>query len=242
MNKNTWTYGADIEVFIKQKGEITAASIVLPNRHCTGIDNICLEYHTYPQETLRAYTKEIRARIAGVAEHVYAYKGEVITIPSMCLKDNKNYGSQVNRFGCHADYNAYNTKHQRRLKAIDYKQMRTAGGHGHIGFPADGWEQVIQRHNITKVLDVYTIGIQGGDDRSLLFPPGTFRPTSYGIEYRVLDNRWVNGYSVEFRELINALYKLKKYWEIIKTLDTELEVCKSVQEVNNLLLKELAWL
>lgn len=94
-------------------------------------------------------------------------------------------------FGCEPDYNAWSVKENQKPRAID-ENLRTAGGHIHIGTQVDMLE-------VTKHMDLY-IGVPSVllDDskeaiarRELYGKAGAMRPKPYGLEYRVSSNFWM---------------------------------------------------
>lgn len=231
------TYGADIELFVQtREGVIMPADTVLTHLSTKiaheevplismQIDGACLEYHLPICYGIEALTHYTRASIYHVHNYIKSYGCTVMAVPSANIREDllerSRYGHE---FGCKPDYNAYAPHHSRRLKACDYGNVRTAGGHLHIGVPDDC---KLQPYNLVKVLDAL-ITPGATSPRTSLFPAGTFRPTAYGIEYRVLDNSWCNGYSSEFNSLINTLHTLEVKWDKLQDLDEALECCTDV--------------
>lgn len=243
MTRPSLSYGADIELFVEGKdGEIVPADIAIPLLEDTmwyaaySYDTACFEYQLPVCSSIPEFVHLTRKCIAGASDYIQARGGTAITVPqariAKHLLDQSRYGSE---FGCKPDYNAYNPKHSRRLKACDYGEVRTAGGHLHIGVPTD---TKLSKWNLVKVLDAYLRELQEYNHRGMLFPTGTFRPTSYGVEYRVLSNCWANGYSKEFMIVIDALRTLEAKWDKLQELDAELEDCLNVHSVVILLLNK----
>jgi hypothetical protein len=236
------TYGADVELFVQtREGVIMPADTVMctltdvpsPTKYSLQIDGACLEYHLPICKSITEFIDETRNSIHSAHYHVKVHGCTAIAVPSATIRedllDRSRYGHE---FGCKPDYNAYAPQHGRRLKACDYGYKRTAGGHLHIGVPDD---TKLRPYNLVKVLDVLISVNYYGDGRHQLFPFGTFRPTAYGIEYRTLSNCWADGYSRDFRILIEALHTLEDKWDRLQELDDQLTACADMHETSLLL-------
>jgi hypothetical protein len=106
---------------------------------------------------------------------------------------------EAKELGCSPDFNAYTKMANPRPDANT--PFRTASGHVHIGWtnaPVDINDEghLEACRALTKSLDVW-LGmvslIWDKDDRrrSLYGAAGAFRPKPYGMEYRVLSNKWI---------------------------------------------------
>jgi hypothetical protein len=101
--------------------------------------------------------------------------------------------------GCDPDFNAWSGE-QNEKPDVD-KPMRTAAGHVHIGFLEPGTmpdEMLFETaRTITKQMDFY-LGLPSllfdhdQERREMYGQAGAFRPKPYGVEYRVLSNRWLD--------------------------------------------------
>lgn len=239
MTRPKLSYGADVELFVQtREGVIMPADTVFTQltptsykgRHSVHVDGACLEYNLPICGSIEEFTHGVRSCIYDMHCLVKRQGCTAVLLPSAIIRedllDRSRYGHE---FGCKPDYNAYAPQHSRRLKACDYGYKRTAGGHLHIGVPSDS---KLQPYNLVKVLDVLISVNYYGDGRHQLFPFGTFRPTSYGIEYRTLSNCWADGYSRDFRILINALHTLESKWDKLQDLDDELGRCEIMHDVS----------
>jgi hypothetical protein len=94
--------------------------------------------------------------------------------------------------GCDADYWAYGIR--TKPQANQFKDMRFAGGHIHIGL--DPWPKDLTLEDFAKALDLWvwwpTANTLALDYSRFTFygHPGLYRETPYGIEYRTPDNSW----------------------------------------------------
>ncbi|MEE8598603.1 MAG: hypothetical protein V3S69_03700, partial [Dehalococcoidales bacterium] len=159
-----FTYGADIELFIQGSGgDIVLAEVAYPllthrlGSHTLGIniDNACLEYHVPVCNGLVEFTHALRSSIHTISEAVKQRGYTAVMLPAYIFSEQElemsKYGYD---FGCKPDYNAYNPGHSRRLKACDYGNLRTAGGHLHIGLPKD---RELSLPSVVKILDALLV-------------------------------------------------------------------------------------
>ncbi len=102
---------------------------------------------------------------------------------------------QARTFGCDPDcciYTGNENEKPAATKNPDGSELRTAGGHIHIGcdFAKEHKDKVI------KAMDLF-LGVPSvllDDDvmrRSMYGKAGAFRPKPYGVEYRTLSNFWI---------------------------------------------------
>jgi hypothetical protein len=94
-------------------------------------------------------------------------------------------------FGCEPDYNAWKLVENKKPTAKD-PQLRTAGGHIHVGCNMDMVKGV---QNMDLYLGVPSVILDNSKEsvmrRELYGKHGAMRPKPYGWEYRVLSNFWV---------------------------------------------------
>jgi hypothetical protein len=108
---------------------------------------------------------------------------------AVSFPDSEFYDPAAFEFGCEPDYNAWTKDKNPRPSATD-KNLRSCGGHIHIGFKG------LDPHEVIKAMDLYagvpSVLMDKGDLRKQLYgKAGAFRTTKYGVEYRTLSNYWV---------------------------------------------------
>jgi hypothetical protein len=109
--------------------------------------------------------------------------------PSGVFTPDELADPRAQEFGCEPDYNAWTRSINPRPHAAD-QNLRSAGGHIHIGYRDLDPEQVV------RAMDVF-VGAQMlefDDDtrrRSLYGKAGAFRFKPYGVEYRTASNAWI---------------------------------------------------
>lgn len=94
-------------------------------------------------------------------------------------------------FGCEPDYDAWKLVENKKPTSTN-KQLRTAGGHIHVGSDIDMVRGV---QNMDLFLGVPAVILDDSPEsvirRELYGKAGAMRPKPYGWEYRVLSNFWV---------------------------------------------------
>lgn len=138
----------------------------------------------------------------------------VIDLNATTVTFPKDYWKQIpsssKELGCDPDYNAWTMTENSKPNPKPVS-MRTAGGHVHIGWTEDlnpfDPEHFANCAEVARVLDWF-LGVPSlfwDDDqkrRTLYGAAGSFRPKSYGMEYRVLSNAWLRSPA-----LIGAVYR-----------------------------------
>ena len=128
--------------------------------------------------------EQLLLNVRGVGAQVVGYSSAYIN------KDLVRTPSAA-KFGCDPDLNAYTRKLQ-RINAKVAQNLRTCGGHVHIGKDELSMPDKIL---LVKILDMY-LGVpsvmldQDTNRREVYGKAGSFRPKDYGLEYRVLSNFW----------------------------------------------------
>ena len=201
--------GADPEFFVKKKGSdapISAHGLVPgdkkhPHKVLNGavqVDGMALEFNIDPAKGPKTFVKNINSvmkQIMAMTPGLDVYEGCVAEFGAKYIEGQPE---EAKMLGCEPDYNAYTGDINPRPDAKT--PFRTAAGHVHVG-----WTKDIDPHHpdhfeacktLTKQLDVHlalpSLLWDGEKKRRDLYGKlGCFRPTSYGMEYRVLSNAWL---------------------------------------------------
>lgn len=214
--------GADPEVFLwsKLSGGFVSAHDMLPGTKkepfkvksgAIQVDGTAAEFNIDPASTANEFYQNIKTVMKELGAQVPNY--ELKAVPT--VKYNRSYYDRIipdyaKELGCDPDYNAWDKAMNSPPEAKG--TMRTAAGHIHIGW-TEGADPFDEAHfqtcaSLVKQLD-YFLGMSSlewdpdGTRRQLYGRAGAFRPKSYGVEYRVLSNAWLNRMS-----LIKRVYKL----------------------------------
>ena len=146
-------------------------------------------------------------QVLSKAKKVIGDNHSISTISSvvMPLKDLREADPEARRFGCNPDWNAYTGLMNECTLDGETHRTRYAGAHIHVGFSRYGQRgnEIIdnpQLHlNFVKLCDII-VGIpailldrspESIRRKKTYGKAGCFRPTEYGIEYRVLSNFWL---------------------------------------------------
>lgn len=205
MIKNV-TIGSDPEVFLIDENNEFVPAIGLiggtkeepkrisNNGHAVQEDNVMAEFNV-PYTTLNNPAK-LYADIQYVLtylKNLVAPKGyKLAVVPSAFFNWDHLKTEQARMFGCDPDFNAW-TAEENVIDRVE-TNLRTAGGHIHIGYENP---DVVTSMELIKILDLY-LGVASilldtdTDRRKLYGKAGCFRFTSFGVEYRVLSNFWID--------------------------------------------------
>lgn len=188
-------------------------------------DGICAEYNIPHCKDARSFAQAIAMakqllsdRIRGIRSDCYIRTSPYV----MMNRSELGRYPQAYMFGCSPEFDAYSegavvppiSPDQLILPETaswdDPKEYRFAGGHIHIGVSRNGkYELPMPRYVLAALCDAY-VGLwslardKQGARRKMYGQAGRFRPTKYGIEYRVLSNFWTNSEELTERT-INAL-------------------------------------
>ncbi len=206
--------GADPEVFVNRNGHFISAHIYedlgskanpVPTKHgFVQVDGVALEFNIKPAKSRTEFLHSLVWTIDDLKQLVNERdKGcELCFHPSVTFNPDylKALPEEVRKLGCNADFNAYTL--EENPSPNPNVNFRTGAGHVHIGWTQDqdldDWIHFQQCATMARELDYY-LGLPSlswdFDDRrrQLYGKAGAFRPKPYGMEYRVLSNRWLVG-------------------------------------------------
>ena len=208
--------GADPEFFVKRFGKLHSAHGLIPGtkedpfkvaKGAVQVDGMALEFNIDPADTYSQFETNMTTVMGKIMTMIPGYEIFVEPVADFGLEYIQSQPKEASELGCSPDFNAYTKEANPRPRADT--PFRTASGHVHIG-----WTNGVDINNeghleacraLTKALDVY-LGIPSlswdTDERrrSLYGAAGAFRPKPYGMEYRVLSNKWIT--DTYLRELV----------------------------------------
>ena len=155
-------------------------------------NNVAVEFNIPPAKDIKSFVESIQWSIAFIKNEVVAKGLEVTIIPAALFTDAELLHPRAQSAGCDPDFNAWTKKMNPRPKVAE-GNLRTGAGHVHIGISP---KPKFSREAFIKSLDL-NLGIgsvlldSDVQRKSLYGKAGAFRPTSYGLEYRVLSNFWL---------------------------------------------------
>lgn len=208
--------GADPELFMKNPntGEFVSASDhdclaripgtkIEPFKVPHGavqIDGTALEFNIDPAHNVDEFVGYLKSVRRTLTEMVPGYN--VVAEPVARFEPNYfqfEVPTSAQELGCNPDYNGWTEEMNPRPDPAG-EPLRTASGHIHIGW-GEGFDVEDKDHfqlccKVARQLDYY-LGMYSllwdtdGTRRKLYGKAGAFRPKTYGMEYRVLSNRWL---------------------------------------------------
>ena len=236
----SFTIGADVENFLTktQKGKtkfMSAARILKGTKYepvkmkCgAGLhkDNVAAEFASEIAETEDQFVRVLVDPQEEILELVGDMELSKVSYASF-PKDQVTL-EEEQRFGCEPDYDAWEVT-VNRPPVPPTKTFRSCGGHVHVGFKdyesplgqmlADPYGKL----NFVKVMDVF-LGVpfvlldrESAPRRKLYGRAGSHRPKDYGVEYRVLSNKWTQD-----ENMIRFVYKIVSF--ITENLDLSMDI------------------
>lgn len=163
----------------------------LPEGFALQEDNVAVEFNIPPASSAHEFDIYIDAIIKHT-EKVLAKIGMSISVEVAVSFDMMELlHPTAMRFGCEPDYSAWTNKANPQPFSRD-ENLRTAGGHIHVGSDANMIQGVQMMDLFLGVPSVLLDKSEGSVKRRELYgKAGAMRPKPYGWEYRVLSNYWV---------------------------------------------------
>ena len=213
--------GADPEFFVCKDGRPVSAYGLIPGTKdrpykvpmgAVQVDGMALEFNIDPADSFTEFDNHMDRVLSAIIKMVPGYEvlvesavmgGQQVSLPSSVAEFGEAYISsqpkEAKELGCMPDYNAYTKQANPRPNAD--MPFRTASGHVHIGWTTEAVDPSDEGHleacrALAKSLDVW-LGLpsllwdKDTKRRELYGQPGAFRPKPYGMEYRVLSNKWI---------------------------------------------------
>lgn len=207
INGVDFTVGADPELFIG-KGGVAASAYGLiegdkknPQPVKNGavqVDGMALEFNIDPAKNFKEFNNNLDSVLGQMMDMVPDY--HVIPEASVMFPKElmESQPEEAIELGCEPDFNGYSMEANPRPDQSG--NMRTAGGHIHIGgfFTNNPMDDVhfSSCQRLARILDeelgIYSILWDKDDKRRSMYGQATcFRPKTYGMEYRTLSNSWL---------------------------------------------------
>lgn len=199
--------GADVEVFVRDyaTGDLDSAIKYIPgtkkNPQKTDHgyiqhDNVMAEFNITPHTRRDGFVvntlQVIRDLQVALAEH----HKEILIKPSAVFPADLLEHPEAQRIGCEPDFNVWALDVEYKIDALQLGNMRTCGGHIHIGWDHIGDVRPADQLAVVQACDLYlglpSVLLDNDKTRRKYYgQAGHFRAKSYGIEYRVLSNFWI---------------------------------------------------
>ena len=210
----TITIGCDPEAFVREvaTGKFVSAHDLLPGTKekpfpvkggAIQVDGVAAEFNIMPAVS-SAHFEQYIGQVMGALRDRLGPKYELVIEPF--ARFDKDYFDKLppiaTELGCNPDFNAWTNSVNDRPEATgDMYGVRTASGHIHIG-----WTEGMDPNDPSHVADCnlvaqnldYFLGCtsimwdRDNTRRALYGKAGAVRYKPYGVEYRVLSNKWLS--------------------------------------------------
>lgn len=229
INGYDFKIGADPEFFVKKFGKLVSAHGLVPGskenpflvpKGAVQVDGMALEFNIDPAEDYDAFEDNMSSVLDSITAMVPGYEIFVEPVADFGADYIQAQPDEAKELGCSPDFSAYTGQANPRPNAD--VPFRTASGHVHIGW-TEGADINDEGHleacrALTKSLDVW-LGIpslvwdQDERRRSLYGAAGAFRPKPYGMEYRVLSNKWITDPVLRMTVYHNTIEAIRKTFD-----------------------------
>lgn len=155
-------------------------------------DNVALEFNIPASDSKESFVSNIVKATTYLENHVgHKYNFSFSRLSAASFPEVELDDPRAFVFGCDPDFNAWTGRPNPRPLAED-KNLRSCGGHVHIGSSSLG----LDRQAVIKACDLFlgvpSVLMDDGELRKQLYgKAGAYRPKGYGQEYRTLSNFWV---------------------------------------------------
>ena len=216
--------GADPEVFVKRHNKFVPACGMIKGTKekpfpvksgAVQVDGLALEYNINPASTLQEFIRNV-ITVKHELRSLIPSEYNLSTVP--VARNFLNFNTlpdESKELGCEPDYNAYTPGMiPQALRSKPDENVRVGAGHIHIGWRDDNVDPLDPVHFeecklVIKELDIVLgpalaliEGRPGHERREHYGPLGSFRPKSYGVEYRTPSNIWTKN-----RAMMTLVYK-----------------------------------
>lgn len=242
INGYNFTFGADPEMFIAKKGKPVSAFGLIPGTKtaphkvrngAVQIDGMALEFNIDPEDNPEGFVRNLDSVMGQILAMVPGFDLHKSCVADFGHDYIKAQPKEATELGCSPDYNAYTMAANPRPNGES--PFRTAAGHLHIGW-TNGHDPMDPEHfnacaRLTRQLDRYlgvpSVFMDQGEAsarrRQLYGAAGAFRPTHFGVEYRVLSNFWLLSEThPHFKKFVvgNAIKAIEKTFEDADSADS----------------------
>lgn len=154
-------------------------------------DNVAAEFNIPPQSEAYKFSSALKDAIRYVEKEAARHKLKVGYVSAMHFPMDQLNTMQAMTLGCEPDFNAWKNDYNPRPEPP--QTLRTAAGHVHISWEAPDLDQ---RLAVVKACDLFlgvpsVLATAPNERRSLYGKAGACRLKGYGVEYRPLDNFWL---------------------------------------------------
>lgn len=207
------TIGADPELFVFSEltKKFVSAHDIFPGTKelpepveggAIQVDGVAFEFNINPASSFSEFSGNIRKVLSISRGILESHNDKYRLFSTSTATFDRGYfdalPDHTKALGCEPDFNAYTG--QENPKPTTTEPFRTGSGHIHVGW-GNGFDKEDPEHRLlceklVMQMDacLYFASLLWDHDRkrrTLYGKIGAYRPKSYGVEYRVLSNSWV---------------------------------------------------
>lgn len=204
---NEITFGADPEILVSLDTEIVSAHHLVPgtkmkphkvDKGAVQVDGVALEFNIDPAKNFEEFQSNLDTVQDQLKQMIDKYEFTDRVSETFSQDSWDSIPSSAKVLGCSADCDAYGQKEKTSPKPKE--GYRCVGGHVHIGglpsMDAYDWNHFLDMARLCRILET-TVGVysvlwdKDHSRRNVYGQAGSFRPKTYGMEYRTLSNKWI---------------------------------------------------
>lgn len=205
-------FGADPELFVKKNGVFVSGHGLIPGdkkspypvaNGAVQVDGMALEFNIDPVDNEEDFIFNLDSVMSQLIKMVDGYEVVASPVADFTREYMDSQPVEAKELGCEPDYNAWSEEENPNPNVEVC--FRTGSGHLHIGWE-DGVDIEDMKHKkmsqaVVKQLDYY-LGLPSlffdndTQRRELYGKAGAHRVKPYGVEYRVLSNKWLSSHSL----------------------------------------------
>lgn len=215
----TLTIGADPEFFLGQNKELKSSIDLVGGSKWdpkplgrpgffVQEDNVAVEFNIPPAKTVEEFVTSIQWGIQAIEKEVQPLGLQPMIQASAIFPETELMDGRAQTFGCDPDFNFWKTKDFRKPKMnpkpkAKNPNLRSCGGHIHVGFEKGAFDPLKFLKFMDLRIGVPSVLMDDDNQRRFLYGrAGAFRPTPWGVEYRVPSNFWLKS-----KELMAWVYQ-----------------------------------
>lgn len=155
-------------------------------------DNVMLEINVQPASTAEEFSHNVRHVITMASKELSTQNLKLKIVSAADFLPDQMEDLRAHVFGCVPSFNAWTGDENTTFQLPE--NVRFAAGHIHVGFESAN-DHPLSRRYLVQALDIFlglTSFIREKDKRRSGYYGsfGSYRPTSYGVEYRTPSNWW----------------------------------------------------
>src|ERR1700754_112901 len=224
--------GADPELFaFNNESPVSAYGLIPGTKYepfeiehgAVQVDGMALEFNINPAATEDEFLNNLNSVMETLRSMVPGYNIRAVPVAEFGIEYIDAQPKEATELGCTPDFDAWA---EGRVNDPPNAKLpfRTGAGHVHLGWvPTNDANIFSEEHmldcvSVIKQMDFF-LGLpslfydKGTKRRTMYGKPGCFRPKTYGAEYRVLSNQWLESDDLKrwvFRNVQAGMDRLRK--------------------------------